>query len=118
MSSHIDVLLKPAENQNVLKIYLTGVIDDIHLDIEIPHHDNSTVSNHSAPFEFLKKQIIGSTRLIVVVVVVVVVVVRVRVVVVRVVVVVVIIIIIWFGETVSGSRFTKCNTNSKVRALS
>ena len=32
--------------------------------------------------------------------------------------IIIIIIIIWFGDTVTVSHFTKCNTNSKVRALS
>ena len=30
----------------------------------------------------------------------------------------IIIIIIWVGDTAAVSHFTKCNTNSKVRALS
>ena len=32
--------------------------------------------------------------------------------------IIIIIIIIWFGDTVTVSHPTKCNTNSKVRALS
>ena len=32
--------------------------------------------------------------------------------------IIIIIIIIWFGDTVTVSHSTKCDTNSKVRALS
>ena len=36
----------------------------------------------------------------------------------RLIIIIIIIIIIWFGDTVTVSHSTKCDTNSKVRALS
>ena len=36
----------------------------------------------------------------------------------KLIIIIIIIIIIWFGDTVTVSHSTKCDTNSKVRALS